>query len=216
MKLSKSTLELLKNYATINTNLLVKSGSSLATVSASKSILAKGTIEESFPQEFAIYDLNQFLSLVTMSEDTEIDFSEDQLTCISDAGRFKFYYAEPSIIVAAPEKEIEIDAFYQFNITKEQINTIYRAASVISAPTLSVVASGDGVVLSVGDPNTPKSNSFTTDIGQANVQFDARLGIENLKVIPDDYEVTVSQKKVFKFSNSRLTYFLALEPSSQI
>ena len=216
MKLSKTTLELLKNYATINTNLLVKSGSSLSTVSASKSILAKGTIEENFPQEFAIYDLNQFLSLVTMSEDTEIEFSDDYLTCKSDAGRFKFYYAEPSIIVAAPEKEIEIDAFYQFNITKEQINTIYRAASVISAPTLSVVASGDGVVLSGGDPNTPKSNSFTTDIGQANVQFDARLGIENLKVIPDDYEVTVSQKKVFKFSNSRLTYFLALEPSSQI
>ena len=216
MKLSKTTLELLKNYATINTNLLVKEGSSLSTVSASKSILAKGTIEENFPQEFAIYDLNQFLSLVTMNEDTEIEFAEDYLTCKSDAGRFKFYYAEPSIIVAAPDKEIEIDAFYQFNITKEQINTIYRAASVISAPTLSVVAKDGGVVLSVGDPNTPKSNSFTTDIGNANVEFDARLGIENLKVIPDDYEVTVSQKKVFKFSNSRLTYFLALEPSSQI
>ena len=79
-----------------------------------------------------------------------------------------------------------------------------------------MVASGSGVVLSVGDPNTPKSNSFTTDIGMANVQFDARLGIENLKVIPDDYEVTVSQKKVFKFSNAKRTYFLALEPSSDI
>ena len=216
MKLSKTTLELLKNYATINTNLLVKSGSSLSTVSASKSILAKGTIEENFPQEFAIYDLNQFLSLVTMSEDTEIDFSDDYLTCKSNAGRFKFYYAEPSIIVAAPDKEIEIDAFYQFNITKEQLNTIYRAASVISAPTLSVVANGGNVVLSVGAPNTPKSNSFTTDIGNANVEFDARLGIENLKVIADDYEVTVSQKKVFKFSNAKRTYFLALEPSSNI
>ena len=74
----------------------------------------------------------------------------------------------------------EIDAFYQFNITKEQLNTIYRAASVISAPTLSVVANSGNVVLSVGDPNTPKSNSFTTDIGNANVEFDARLGIENL------------------------------------
>ena len=93
MKLSKTTLELLKNYATINTNLLVKSGSSLSTVSASKSILAKGTIEESFPQEFAIYDLNQFLSLVTMSDDTEIEFSDEYLTCKSGAGRFKFYYA---------------------------------------------------------------------------------------------------------------------------
>jgi hypothetical protein len=216
MKLSKTTLELLKNYATINTNLLVKSGSSLSTVSASKSILAKGTIEESFPQEFAIYDLNQFLSLVTMSDDTEIEFSDEYLTCKSGAGRFKFYYAEPSIIVAAPDKEIELDNFYQFNITKEQLNTIYRAASVISAPTLSVVSNTGGVTMSVGDPNTPKSNSFTTDIGQANVQFDARLSIENLKVIADDYEVTVSQKKAFKFSNSKRTYFLALEPSSNI
>jgi hypothetical protein len=138
------------------------------------------------------------------------------LICKSDAGRFKFYYAEPSIIVAAPDKEIEIDTFYQFAITKEQINTIYRAASVISAPVLSVVASGGSVVMSVGDPNTPKSNSFTTDIGQADLEFDARLGIENLKVIADDYEVTVSAKKVFKFTNSKRTYYLALEPSSNI
>ena len=118
--------------------------------------------------------------------------------------------------MAAPDKEIELDNFYQFNITKEQLNTIYRAASVISAPTLSVVSNTGGVTMSVGDPNTPKSNSFTTDIGQANVQFDARLSIENLKVIADDYEVTVSQKKAFKFSNSKRTYFLALEPSSNI
>jgi len=216
MKLSKTTLELLKNYSTINTNLLVKAGSSLSTVSASKSILARGTIEEAFPQEFAIYDLNQFLSLVTMNEDTEIEFGNESLICKSDAGRFKFYYAEPSIIVAAPDKEIEIDTFYQFAITKEQINTIYRAASVISAPVLSVVASGGSVVMSVGDPNTPKSNSFTTDIGQADLEFDARLGIENLKVIADDYVVTVSAKKVFKFTNSKRTYYLALEPSSNI
>ena len=110
-------------------------------------------------------------------------------------------------ILKMMNKEIEVDAFYQFNITKEQLNTIYRAASVISAPTLSVVANAGNVVLSVGDPNTPKSNSFTTDIGNANVEFDARLGIENLKVIADDYEVTVSQKKVFKFSNAKRTYF---------
>jgi hypothetical protein len=70
--------------------------------------------------------------------------------------------------------------------------------------------------MSVGDPNTPKSNSFTTDIGQADLEFDARLGIENLKVIADDYEVTVSAKKVFKFTNSKRTYYLALEPSSNI
>ena len=125
MKLSKTTLELLKNYATINTNLLVKSGSSLSTVSASKSILAKGTIEENFPQEFAIYDLKQFLSLVTMNEDTEIEFSEDYLTCKSDAGRFKFYYAEPSIIVTPPEKDLEIDAFYSVSYTHLTLPPLY-------------------------------------------------------------------------------------------
>ena len=216
MKVSKSTLDTFKNFASINTNLLVREGQTLATVSNSMNILCRASVTESFPREFAIYDLNQFLSLLTMDENADLEFGDESVTVKTGVGKFEFFYAEPSVIKAAPDKEIPVEEMYSFSITKESIQTIYRAASAISAPFLRVVGSGSEVFLSVGDPNTPKSNSFTTSLGASDREFDARLSIESLKVIPDNYEVTVGTKPVMKFENDDRTYWLALDPSSKV
>ena len=216
MKVSKSTLDTFKNFASINTNLLVREGQTLATVSNSMSILCRASVTESFPREFAIYDLNQFLSLLTMDENADLEFGDESVTVKTGVGKFEFFYAEPSVIKAAPDKEIPVEEMYSFSITKDNIQTIYRAASAISAPFLRVVGSGSEVFLSVGDPNTPKSNSFTMSLGASDREFDARLSIESLKVIPDNYEVTIGTKPVMKFENDDRTYWLALDPSSKV
>ena len=216
MKVSKSTLDTFKNFASINTNLLVREGQTLATVSNSMNILCRASVTESFPREFAIYDLNQFLSLLTMDENADLEFGDESVTVKTDVGKFEFFYAEPSVIKAAPDKEIPVEEMYSFSIKKDNIQTIYRAASAISAPFLRVVGSGSEVFLSVGDPNTPKSNSFTMSLGASDREFDARLSIESLKVIPDNYEVTVGTKPVMKFENDDRTYWLALDPSSKV
>ena len=216
MKVSKSTLDTFKNFASINTNLLVREGQTLATVSNSMNILCRASVTESFPREFAIYDLNQFLSLLTMDENADLEFGDESVTVKTGVGKFEFFYAEPSVIKAAPDKEIPVEEMYSFSITKDNIQTIYRAASAISAPFLRVVGSGSEVFLSVGDPNTPKSNSFTMSLGDSDREFDARLSIESLKVIPDDYEVTIGNKPVMKFENDDRTYWLALDPSSKV
>lgn len=215
MKVSKSTLDTFKNFASINTNLLVREGQVLSTVSNSMNILCRAHVTESFPREFAIYDLNQFLSLLTMDEDADLQFGDESVTVQTSAGKFEFYYAEPAVIKAAPDKEIEVEPLYTFDIAKENIQTIYRAASAISAPFLRVVGNGQQVLMSVGDPNTPKSNSFTTVLGDSNLEFDARLSIESLKIIPDTYTATIGTKPVIMFSNSERTYWLALDPSSK-
>ena len=215
MKVSKSTLDTFKNFASINTNLLVREGQTLATVSNSMNILCRATVTESFPKEFAIYDLNQFLSLLTMDENADLEFGDESVTVQTNAGKFEFYYAEPSVIKAAPDKEIQVETLYEFNITKENIQTIYRAASAISAPFLRVVGDGQQVLMSVGDPNTPKSNSFTTVLGDSSLEFDARLSIESLKIIPDSYVATVGKATVIMFANDERTYWLALDPSSK-
>lgn len=215
MKVSKETLEQLKNFATINTNLMVKEGNQLATVANSMNILAKANVSETFPREFAIYDLNQFLALLTMSDDTELSFGDESVTVNMGAGSFEYYYAEPSVIKAAPDREIEVEAKYQTTLDGDSITKIQRAASAISAPFLSIVSRDGSVSVNVGDPNTPKSNSFSTMIGSSDVEFDARLSIESLKVIPDTYSVTVGTKPVLMFKNDKRTYWLALDPSSQ-
>jgi hypothetical protein len=179
-------------------------------------ILCRASVTESFPREFAIYDLNQFLSLLTMDENADLEFGDESVTVKTGVGKFEFFYAEPSVIKAAPDKEIPVEEMYSFPITKDSIQTIYRAASAISAPFLRVVGNGNEVFLSVGDPNTPKSNSFTTSLGDSQQEFDARLSIESLKVIPDDYTVTVGTKPVMKFENDNRIYWLALDPSSKV
>tara|TARA_B100002019_G_C21260337_1_gene596328 strand:- start:425 stop:1078 length:654 start_codon:yes stop_codon:yes gene_type:complete len=215
MKVSKETLEQLKNFATINTNLLVREGNRLSTVANSMNILSKAEVLETFPKEFAIYDLNQFLSLLTMSEEPELTFGDESVTVNTGYGQFQYFYAEPSVIKSAPDKEIEVEAKYVFDIDADRIIKIQRAASAINAPFLRVVASGGEVLLTVGDPNTPKSNSFTMSLGESDLEFDARLSIESLKVIPDSYTVTIGTKPVMMFQNANRTYWLALDPSSQ-
>ena len=218
MKLSKDTLDTLKNFATINTNILVREGNTLSTISTGKNIFARAEIKETFPREFAVYDLNSLLSLLTVMEDTDIDFGDESLKVTKGSSVFEYFYADPNIIVSAPDKSIEVDNFFQFDLTKEDIDMILKAAAITAAPMLSVIGDGTQVVITVGDPATPKSNSFRQVIGQTVKKFDARLAVENFKVIPGAYKVILSEKKfMFLESSKRDTkYWLALERSSEI
>ncbi len=218
MKLSKNTLEVLKNFATINTNILVREGTSVSTISTGKNIFAKAEVAEPFPKEFAVYDLNSLLSLLTVMEDTDVDFGDESLTVSKGNAKFEYYYADPNIIVSAPDKSIEVDTFFQFDLSKDDIDMILKAAAITAAPMLSVVGDGSEVVVTVGDPATPKSNSFRQVIGETDKTFDARLAVENFKVVPSGYTVTLSEKKFMFLESSKgdLKYWLALERSSVI
>ena len=218
MKLSKGTLDTLKNFATINTNILVREGSTLSTISTGKNIFARADVTESFPREFAIYDLNGLLPLLTLMEDTDVDFGDESLKVTKGSSVFEYFYADPNIIVSAPDKSIEVDNFFQFDLTKEDIDMILKAAAITAAPMLSVIGDGTQVVITVGDPATPKSNSFRQVIGQTDKKFDARLAVENFKVIPGAYSVILSEKKFMFLESSKgdTKYWLALERSSEI
>ena len=218
MKISTGTLDILKNFATINTNILVRQGNTLSTISTGKNIFARAEISESFPKEFAIYDLNSLLSLLTLMEDTDVDFQDESLKVSKGTSVFEYYYADPNIIVSAPDKTIDVDNFFQFDFTKDDVDMILKAAAITAAPMLSVIGDKKEVVVTVSDPSTPKSNSFRQVIGTTDKEFDVRLAIENFKVIPLSYSVTLSQKKFMFLESSKgeLKYWLALERSSQI
>lgn len=218
MKISTDTLQVLKNFASVNTNLLVRQGNTLSTISAGKNIFARATVEENFDREFAIYDLNSLLGLLTLLEDTEVDFGAESITMTKGRSTFEYYYADPEIIVGAPDKQIEVDEFFTFDLLADDLNMIQKAAGINAAPMLSVIGDGTNVTLTVGDPATPKSNSFKQMVTDTDKVFKAHLQIENLKVLTGDYKVTISAKKFMHLVNTKtdVKYWLALDKTSEI
>lgn len=220
MKISHETLTILKNFAGINGNLLVRQGNTLATVSQGKNILARSTVSETFPREFAIYDLNSLLALLTLMEDQEVEFNESFIHISKDGSEFEYYYSDPSVVTAAPDKELEVDPFWSFTMTAEDLSMVNRAASITDAQVLNLVSDGSTVTLKVADPSKAHSNSYRKVIatGSDIPTFDVRLKVENLKVIADTYEVSLGRKKAIRFkSTSReLVYFIAMDPSSVV
>ena len=218
MKLSEKTLTLLKNFSTINQSILFKKGNSLRTISVMKNILAEAQIDEDLPKDFGIYDLNQFLNGLGLHQSPELDFQDDSYVLIKEGKmRSKYFFADPNVIVTPPDKEITLPSEEaSFELSTSQLDKLLKAAAIYQLPDLSVVG-GDGVVkVLVRDKKNDTSNSFSVIVGETDKQFTFNFKIENIKILPGTYEVSVSQKLLSKFTNKDcdLKYYIALEPDS--
>jgi len=218
MKLSDNTLNVLKNFAGINNSILVKEGNKLRTISVAKNILAEANITEEFPRDVAIYDLNQFLNGLSLHADPDLDFSPDSYITIKEGKRrVKYFYADPQVIVAPPEKEITLpteDVCFQLDSTA--LDKLLKAAAVYQLPDLSAIGEAGVVKLVVRDKKNDTSNEYAVVVGETDKDFVFNFRVENIKIIPGAYDVVVSSKLLSKFSNTRydLQYYIALEPDS--
>ena len=218
MNLSDKTLTILKNFAGVNNSILVKKGNQLRTISVAKNILAEAEIEEDFPREFAIYDLNQFLNGLGLHQDPDLDFSPDSyLTIREGKRRVKYFYADPQVIISPPEKEITLPSEdVHFQLDSIALEKLLKAAAVYQLPDLSAVGEAGVVKLVVRDKKNDTSNEFAVVVGETDKQFSFNFKVENIKIIPGAYDVVVSSKLLSKFTNTQhdLKYFIALEPDS--
>ena len=218
MNLCDNTLGILKNFAGINNSILVKEGNQLRTISVAKNILAEAEIDEDFPRQFGIYDLNQFLNGLSLHQDPDLDFSEESyLTIREGKRRVKYFFADPQVIVAPPEKEITLpsqDVCFQLDSTA--LDKLLKAAAVNQLPDLSAVGEAGVVKLVVRDKKNDTSNEFAVVVGETDKNFTFNFKVENIKIIPGAYNVVVSQKLLSKFTNTNfnLKYYIALEPDS--
>ena len=218
MKLSDSTLTVLKNFAGINNSILVKQGSKLRTISVAKNILAEADITEDFPKDVAIYDLNQFLNGLSLHQDPNLDFTEDTyLTIREGKRRVKYFFADPEVIVSPPEKEITLPTEdVNFQLESVTLEKLLKAAAVYQLPDLAAVGEAGVVKLVVRDKKNDTSNEFAVVVGDTDKEFSFNFKVENIKIIPGAYDVTISSKLLAKFTNSsyNLIYYIALEPDS--
>ena len=218
MKLSESTLSLLKNFSTINQSILFKKGNRLRTVSVMKNILAEATISEEFPRDFGIYDLNQYLNGLGLHNDPELDFDNEKYVVIKEGrSRSKYFFADPSCIVTPPEDSITLPTEdVSFELSTDQLDKLLKAAAIYQLPDLSVEG-GDGVVkVLVRDKKNDASNDFSIVVGETDKTFSFNFKVENIKILPGTYSVVCCQKNLSRFVSKThdLTYFIALEPDS--
>ncbi len=219
MKLSKETLNIFKNYSTINSNILVNPGNTISTVTPAKNLMAEAKVAETFDVEFGVWDLSKFLGTISLFQDPDFEFNKEFVLIRSGTGScVKYYYAEPSLLTV-PTKKVQMpETVVSFNLTESSFSEIQRASSVLQLPDLSI-QSKDGVILAVViDGSDPSSNDYSIELGlnETGANFDFRFKIENLKFIPGDYTVNITEKIVSEFVNTSvdLTYWVALESSS--
>jgi hypothetical protein len=218
MKLSDSTLTILKNFAGINNSILVKQGNKLRTISVAKNILAEAEIKEEFPRDFAIYDLNQFLNGLGLHQDPDLDFKEESYLSIREGKRrVRYFFADPAVIISPPEKEITLPSEdVSFQLDSTSLEKLLKAAAVYQLPDFCVVGNAGAVKLVVRDKKNDTSNEYAITVGETDKEFTFNFKVENIKIIPGAYDVGVSSKLLSKFQNTQhnLKYYIALEPDS--
>jgi len=217
MKLSSNTTNILKNFSQINQSILIKQGNKLKTISVMKNILAEAQIEEEFEKDFAIYDLNQFLSGLSLYDSPDLDFGESYLTIRDGRRRAKYFFADPDVIVSPPEKEISLPTRdVCFTVATQQLDKLLKAAAIYQVPDLSAVGRDGKVELVVRDKKNDTSHEFSEEVGETEDEFMFNFKVENIKIIPGTYDVVISSKLLAEFTNKNtdLKYYIALEPDS--
>ena len=217
--ISKDTLNILKNFSGINSNLYVKPGSKITTMSPTKNIMAEVEVEESFDTEFGVWDLNKLLGVVSLFQDPEFIFDDKYMTITGASGsKVKYFYSDPKLL-SYPTKSIKkIDAVVEFDLTSDDFRELSRAGAVLQNPDLCFVSDDDAVLAVVKDLKDPTCNVFSIRVGnnkdQADFSFNFKL--ENMKMFDGDYHVALSKNVIGQFTHASrpLTYWVAMDATS--
>ncbi len=220
MKISNDTLNILKNFSSINSNILIKPGNTLVTLSPMKNVMAKAVVSENFDSQIAIWDLNKFLGTVSLYSDPNFEFNDDHVLISNNDGTSttKYYYSEPKLITTT-EREISMpNSVVSFELTQDALNEIQRAASVLQVPDIAVTSDGNELVLVAMDSKDSTTNTYSVSLGEAppHDDFCFYYKVENLKMLAGDYKVEISDKLISELTNQKngLTYWIALEQNS--
>lgn len=220
MKLSNYTTSVLKNFSTINQNLVIKEGNTITTMSAMKNIVAKAEVEETFPQQIAIYDLNEFLGALSLFTSPVLDFSDNHVMISEEnkpTTKMKYFYSDPSV-VTSPNKMITMPSNeVKFTMSSEDLSRLKRAAGAIGAPDMVLEKDGSSSSLTVKDKKNDTANNYSLDVDTTSEgEFNFYFKVENMKLLDGNYDVEISAKNISHYTNKStdIEYWIALEPES--
>lgn len=218
MKLSENTITILKNFSTINPSIYIRNGNVLRTIAMSGNIAASAKVSENFKNEFAIYDLNQFLNGIKLYDNPELEFCNDDYILIKQGShKIKYFLTDATLIHSPEDKDIKLpskDVCFKFE--EYQFEKLVRASSVFGLPDLSVVGENGKIEIKARQKDNVTSNEVSVLVGETDEEFSLNFKIENLKIIPGSYDVVISRQLIAEFTNQNydLTYFVGLESDS--
>ena len=221
MELKESTLSILKNFASINPNIVIAEGNTLKTITEAKNVLATATVEESFPKTVGIYDLSEFLGVLSLVDVPKLEFNDDFASVSDSSGRSKVKYFFSDIeMLTAPSKDITMPSEdVKFTLDAGTLSKLKRASSTLGHSEVSVKPVSEGIIeLSIIDNQNATSNTFSIQVDgeYTEANFNFILNINNMKIIDGDYDVAISSKLISTFINKGVSiqYWIALEKSS--
>lgn len=215
MKISTNTVNILKNFAKINPSILIQEGNTLKTMSPSKTIMAKAVVDTEFPKRFAIYNLDRFISTASLFNDPNFNFGDKTVTIKEGEKGAEYVYADETTITKAPDREISLPSVdVSFHLTHDYLKEVEKAAGVLGLPEILVVGDGTHVYLQAADSKNPSGDVYSVKIGDTTKAFKAIFKSENIKIIPGDYDVTISSRGISNFKGKEAEYWIAIEQSS--
>ena len=217
MYLSTETIQVLKNFSTINQSILIKKGKLIRSMSVMKNILAQAHIQEEFERDIAIYDLNQFLNCLSLIPGCEVKLKDNSMLITDGTTSIDYRYSDPSVIGSPPEKELKLPSQdVCVVLTEEQIDKVKKAAAVLQIPDVSLIGDGNSMWFCVRDKKNSGSNSYKVHVGATESVFQFNMKVENLKLLGGDYDVVISAKNLAHFlhHSQPIDYYIALEPDS--
>jgi len=220
MELTENSLEVLRNFSTINQNILIKPGNEIRTISEARNVLTKAHVDVEFPSQFAIYDLNQFISVLSLVDKPNLEFSENYVTINDGSGlsSVKYFFSSPDTITTS-EKDITMpEAEVKFTLDEKKLSKLRSASSALGIRTLIITSKSGSINLAISDIDNATGNVYNVDVAGTcdSENFTFILNMENLKLFAGDYEVSISSKLIshFKHKEKDVQYWIALEKSS--
>ena len=214
MKFSSDTLSVLKNFSTINPSIVFKPGSVVRTISPQKTVMAAATIDETVETQAGVYDLSRFLSTLALFDNPDVVFGQDRFSIKGGRSELRYTYTSESLMVTPPEKDIVVpDPEVSVSIKWQDIENVLRAAGVLQLPEITFIGDGNSVTMSAVDSKTSTADNYNTVVaeGISTDPFNMIIKTDNLKLVPADYEVTLSSKGMAHFKSSKVQYWVAIE-----
>ena len=216
MKLSETTLSVLKNYSAINQGIKITEGNVISTIDGGKTMLSRATVPDTFDKTFCIYSLSRFLSVLSLFKDPELEFSDSAMTIRDGKQKVVYRFCTENVIAVAPSKEIKFpEAEVSFILTQEALSAAVKATGVLQLPEIAIVGEDGKLYLRAVNSKDVGSDEFNEEVGTTDQTFTAIFQPEYLsKVFPSNYKVEVSSKRITRFTSDNMIYWIAIETNS--
>jgi hypothetical protein len=214
MRLSKETINILKNFASINSNILIQPGNKLKTKSHGNNIFVTATVQEDFDAEISIWDLNKFLGIISMFDNPDLEFHDKHVEISNGRSAVKYFYAEKSLLTV-PTKDVRMpEVIFSFDLDEQDLNEILKASSILQVPDLKIVAGEGKIIITVDDSlkNTADSFELVVEENYSGPDYEGMLKVADAKMLPGSYKVEITDTIVSRFTNQsiNLVYYISI------